>query len=495
MTRPVPLIVLAVLLVLAAACGAEASREPSPTPGSIPDQAVPGVDNASPVPSQTQLPSLVTTPTPTPQKVEPHIPIPTPSPSPQPGETPTPGPSAPGATTDAEDEVLQELRKELLRISTQVADMRGLALTEEPPIGFLTGQEMAERVQQDIIEEYTPEEAALDREFYLILDFVEEDIDLIQVISDLYAGAVIGFYDTDVKELFILSDKEELGPDEKVTFAHELTHVLQDQGFDLDAFLPEEEENGDLELAKLALVEGDATWAMLRYATSNLSQGELQSLGQSSDGQGGISSAPRILQEQLRFPYDTGLAFVAHIFRTGGWEAVDRAYRQPPKSTEQVMHPERYTSGDEPVEVALPALAGSLGEDWETLDTGVLGEFILKTYLSNYLSFGQATGAALGWGGDTYSLMKNGSTGESIMVSLSAWDTVGDAQEFFDAYVRYIDKKGEGSWGLKISADAERWWEAQGHSVYLSIREQRVLLIIGEESDSLDHILQSLPDF
>ncbi|MCH8087727.1 MAG: hypothetical protein IIC81_07730, partial [Chloroflexi bacterium] len=410
------------------------------------------------------------------------------------GATPSPGPAAPGASTDSEDEVIQELRKGLLQIAIQVADMRGLVMTGEPPIGFLTGPEMAERVQQDIIEEYTPEEAALDREFYLILDFVEEDIDLIQVISDLYAGAVIGFYDTDLKELFILSDKEELGPDEKTTFAHELTHVLQDQSFDLNAFLPEEEENGDLELAKLALVEGDATLAMLRYASS-LSQEERRALGQSSGGQGGILSAPRILQEQLRFPYDTGLAFVNQLFRTGGWEAVDRAYRQPPQSTEQVMHPERYTSGDEPVEVALPDLAGALGEDWEVLDTGVLGEFILQTYLNNYLSFGQAAEAALGWGGDTYSLMKNGSTGESIMVSLSAWDTLGDAQEFFGAYIRYIDRKGEGSWGLKVSADAERWWEAQGRSVYLSIRDQRVLLVIGEESDSLDLILQSLPDF
>ena len=206
-------------------------------------------------------------------------------------------------------------------------------------------------------------------------------------------------------------------------------------------------------------------------------------------------SAPRVLQEQLRFPYDTGLVFVNQIFRTGGWEAVDRVYRQPPQSKEQVMHPERYTSGDEPVEVALPDLAGTLGEDWEVLDTGVLGEFIIKTYLSNYLSFGQATEAALGWGGDTYSLMKNGDTGESIMVSLSAWDTLDDAQEFIGAYIRYIDRKGEGSWGLKVSADAERWWEAQGRSVYLSIRDQRVLLVIGEESDSLDLILQSLKDF
>ena len=266
--RPVPLIVLAVLLLLAAACGAEASRGPSPTSGPIPGQTAPGVDNASPAPSQSDLPSLVTTPTPAPQKVEPHIPIPTPSPGPQPGATPTPGPSAPGASTDSEDDVLQDLRNGLLQIAIQVAEMRGLVMTGEPPIGFLTAQEMAERVQQDIIEEYTPEEAALDRESYLILDFVEEDIDLVQVISDLYAGAVIGFYDTDVKELFILSDKEELGPDEKTTFAHELTHVLQDQSFDLNAFLPEEEENGDLELAKLALVEGDATLAMLRYASS-----------------------------------------------------------------------------------------------------------------------------------------------------------------------------------------------------------------------------------
>ncbi|MCH8088107.1 MAG: hypothetical protein IIC81_09700, partial [Chloroflexi bacterium] len=122
MTRPVPLIVLAVLLLLAAACGAEASREPLPSSGSIPDQAAPGVDNASPAPSQTELPSLVTTPTPAPQKVEPHIPIPTPTPGdqvappsgPQPGSTPTLGPLTPGAGTDSEDELIQELRNELL---------------------------------------------------------------------------------------------------------------------------------------------------------------------------------------------------------------------------------------------------------------------------------------------------------------------------------------------------------------------------------------------
>ena len=152
--------------------------------------------------------------------------------------------------------------------------MRGLPVRQDPPTFFISSDQMAENIRENIEEEYTQEEADIEAEIFMLLDFIEPGTDLREVIADLFAGSVVGYYNTDTREMFVLNDGEDPTHDTKYILAHELIHALQDQTFDLDVFLSEDEENDDLARAKTALVEGDAVVGSSEYARSFLTQPE-----------------------------------------------------------------------------------------------------------------------------------------------------------------------------------------------------------------------------
>jgi hypothetical protein len=226
-----------------------------------------------------------------------------------------------------------------------------------------------------------------------------------------------------------------IGPTEKVTFSHEYTHALQDQNFDLKGLALDQIGEGDRALARLSLVEGDATLLMSYWATANLTQAEtFQMLGESLDPKTTevLNAMPAVLREQLLFPYTTGLAFVQGL-QVGGWQGVNDAFARPPASTEQVMHPDKYAAGEAPVVVDLPDdLAKRLGTGWTAGLEDTLGEFSLKVWLENAGGGkGAATAAAAsaGWGGDRVVLL-DGPDGATAVAISTSWDTAADAAEF-----------------------------------------------------------------
>lgn len=391
---------------------------------------------------------------------------PTAAPSPSPTPTNSPAP-------EAAEEVVR-------RITEQVSGLRGLALMEETPTFFISSEQMAENIRRIIEEEYTQEEADIEAELFALLDFIEPDTDLKELFADLYAGSVVGYYDTDMGEMFVLSDGEEPDPAAKLTLAHEVVHALQDQAFDLDAFLPEDEENGDLARAKVALVEGDAELATAEYLTAHLTRAEIRQAYSSGGGGNDLSEVPRALFELLFFPYREGAVFVTAVHGDGGWASVDAAYSNPPLSTEHILHPHKYFAGEEPVTVELPDLTRALGDGWEVVDKGVMGEFVISLYLENRLPGSRAANAAESWGGDVYALVRNEELDMSGLASLSAWDSVDDAQEFFDAVASYYEASGSESGEVTISGEGMRMWDSERRSVYVGLEGDRVLLIISE---------------
>ena len=94
--------------------------------------------------------------------------------------------------------------------------------------------------------------------------------------------------------------------------------------------------------------------------------------------------------------------------------------------------------------VRLPALASALGGGWEVVEKGVLGEFVISLYLENRLPRFRAANAAEFWGGDAYALVRNEELDESALVSLSVWDSVEDAQDFFSAVISYYEAPSSG---------------------------------------------------
>jgi hypothetical protein len=208
---------------------------------------------------------------------------------------------------------------------------------------------------------------------------------------------------------------------------------LQDQYFDLTQLAPKHPTNDDRSLAIQALTEGDATLMQRLWAQEKMTQDEINQLGQGG-ADSKLFSAPLFLREQLLFPYSDGFNFIRQIYQTSGYAGVDEVFRNPPDSTEQILHPDKYRTHEKPIEVTLPDLSaqGNLGPGWRTINSNVFGELDLRLILTQLTSSVRGVRGASGWGGDRWALLEK--DGQQALVIKSVWDTESDARNFFDAF-------------------------------------------------------------
>jgi len=375
-------------------------------------------------------------------------------------------------------------------VFSKTAELRELSPESAMECQFITPEELRERYTRIFEEEYSQEEAQIDQEVYVLLDLMGEDQDLYTILLDVYSEQVIGFYDDESKELYVVSQKGELRPLEEVVLAHEYTHALQDQYFDLGSLPLEEEDNSDLSIAVLSLVQGIYMWTILNdNEREDLSQ-ELEEFTSEA-----FDAAPRFIQENLTFPYESGVSFVMALFEQGGWEAIDQAYSDLPQSTEQILHTEKYLDErDEPQAITMPDLQSALGTGWSQLDSDVLGELNIRIYLETFVDEAEATTATEGWDGDRYVYLKN-TADKKLLVLHSVWDSVDDAKEFFNAYITFVEEKSQGTWSLALDEEGKRWWQAEAVSLYLSQEGSEVLLIIAPDQVTTEEVLAEFPQF
>jgi hypothetical protein len=320
----------------------------------------------------------------------------------------------------------------LQRIEQQVQQLRGLSTKSQVPLRFLDQQGLSQYLVQNFDRDYLPNERESDQKLLSTLGVLNQGDNVVQILLDLLTEQVIGTYSADDKVMYVVGGASSFGPDEQVTFAHEFTHSLQDQYYDLNKLMPKHTDNDDRSEAIQALVEGDAVLVQRLWAQSALSPTELSQLGQgSSDSSSKLFQAPNFIREQLLFPYGDGFNFVRQIYQAGGTGAVDEVFRNPPDSTEQILHPDKYRAHEKPVAVSLPDLSGSLGQGWRQINQNTLGEMALRLMLEEYTDANRASRAAAGWGGDRWSLLEK--DGRQALVLSTTWDTPTDAREFFDA--------------------------------------------------------------
>jgi hypothetical protein len=333
------------------------------------------------------------------------------------------------------------LDAEVAQIIDQVESMRGMegakkiawrladadaALTERLA-GLTQDPEIVDRMEQD--------ERILVR-----LGLLPAGTDLLQLSIDTLRSQIVGYYDTKREDLTVIDADGVLDTASRISLAHEAEHALQDQRWDLDGLTePIDPVEGDRLLAVQALMEGDATllmtlWAM-RYAAEDI--GDIAGTELPDDEV--LQDLPQVLQRQLLSPYLDGMTFLTRFWGPGGWGAVDRVWDEPPVSTEQILHPERYPD-ELPVPVALPDLAQRLGEGWTQTGETVMGELNTAVWVADGapwdpLAFslgGQVmpdASAADGWGGDRLVTL-DGPDGAWALAWQTAWDTPADRSEF-----------------------------------------------------------------
>lgn len=352
--------------------------------------------------------------------------------------------------------------------------------------------ELRQFFQDSFDREYSPEERASDQKLLVALGLIRPDQDITALLHKLLSEQVIGLYDDDTGRMYLIGEARQATPAIRVTFAHEFTHALQDEHFNLKALNPPDSDNDDRSAAIQALVEGDATLTMTLYAIAELTAEERRRYVQSESagGSNGFRDAPLVLRDELLFPYLEGLRFVQLIHRQGGFAAVDAAFRDPPASTEQIMHPEKYFAREAPIAVTLPDLAASLGDGWRQTAANTLGELDVRILVEQYVDRPTAEKAAAGWGGDRYALLEDAG-GRSAVVVKTVWDNRPDAGEFFQAYSTALRNR-FGPQGRLTSQEAARQvLIAPSYATLVELRGPEVLVVIAPDQHTLDTLARA----
>jgi hypothetical protein len=331
----------------------------------------------------------------------------------------------------------------LSQIETDVASLRGLQPRASVPLRLLDQQALQRYFVDKFNQDYLPNERESDQKLLATLGVINSRETVVQILLDVLQEQIIGIYDQDEKVMYLVADNGQFGPDEKGTFVHEYDHALQDQYFDLTRLAPKHPDNDDRSLAIQALTEGDATLMQRLWVQRNLTSDEINQLGQGS-ATSKLLSAPLFLREQLLFPYTDGFSFIRQIYQAYGYAGIDDVFRNPPQSTAQILHIDRYRNHIAPVEVSLPDLdAGSLGPGWRKINSNVLGELDLRLILTQLTDSTRGVRGASGWAGDRWQLLEK--DGRQALVIKSVWDSDNEARTFFETFALAMKNRFSGA--------------------------------------------------
>jgi hypothetical protein len=344
------------------------------------------------------------------------------APSASPSASPTASPAAtPTASQDAA--AIYEA------INSEVQAIRGL--DERKPIApkIVSSTELAAVLRASMERDYPPEKLAADEGLYKGLGLLPADAKLADVFLELLETGVAGLYDPSNESLYVLSKEGQVGPVERFFYSHEYDHALQDQHFDLEKFQEVAEGNADRLMARQALVEGDAYLTMTLWLQAHMKAaevGEVLAAANDPEVQAALQRIPPIVQAQILFAATQGAFFAIAEHGKGGYAAIDGDFTDPPESTEQIMHPDKWTTREAPIAVDLPDdLAAKMGKGWTVGREDTWGEHQIGIWLGGTAQ----AAAAEGWGGDRITLLQ-GPAGAWAIAWRTAWDSQADAAEF-----------------------------------------------------------------
>jgi hypothetical protein len=301
------------------------------------------------------------------------------------------------------------------------------------------------------------------------LGFLKVAIDLPKTIEDAMLSQAGAYYDPDTKKFYLVIVPEEASMLD-VMSAHELTHAIDDEYFDLATYTDDKVHplTNDQQQARRMVGEGDATLVMLAYQAKVGAQQDIfapenrrmeqamvgmfstldsEALSKSATDSPGLmsqmgpsvkasidamSSIPPFILDPLFGAYTKGAYALAKVRDAGGWDAVGKLYTDPPESTEQLLHPmeKLVTKRDYPVALTFGPLP-KLFAGKTPIDTDVVGELTMATY---FRTWGDKNGPkeVVGWGGDRYAAFDV--DGKVVAAWMTTWDTPDDATRFAQAF-------------------------------------------------------------
>jgi len=335
-------------------------------------------------------------------------------------------------------------------ISRRVADLRGLEFERPPRVRTVSAAEWRRRTRRAARREGSEPErrqtAALE-DFLRLSGLAEPGFEAEQATRGI--GELVGGLYRPRSNRLIRVEQPLAGPrlDERV-IAHEIEHALQDQNYPR-VLRGLGEGSGERELGVSALVEGDASIVERRYGRRYLGI-ETLDLDKSLLSPANLAlGLPPALVASVRFPYTAGADFVAALRRRGGWELVDRAFRDPPTTSEQILHPGKWVAGDEALDVSTGA-ESVLGDGWRRLGGVESGELDAVLILASGAPPDLAQRAGKGWEGGRFEAFRRaGAEGRCqapcrdrrAAVVAFRWERASDANEFAVAAAQYLSTR------------------------------------------------------
>ena len=392
------------------------------------------------------------------------------------------------------------------KIVSGISEIRGLEFRSRVPMNVTDADGVRAHLRAELDREYSPDEIASLERVYVTLGLLPGETDLAGALVTLYGAQVAGFYDPRVRTLFLVDPppsveggwliallqlvlrRDLVG---EMLLAHELTHALQDQNFDVLGRVSGGG-NDDRALAAAAVVEGDATLAGFAYLFGGLPESSLLALVEQLRAIPGAVEAtlpeiPAVLRESLVFRYTEGVRFVAWAYLAAGWDGVNAVLAWPPRSSEQVLWPEKYfVEPDDPSEISLGGLDRYRDDPaWELIEENTLGELMIRVLLTEHLDAGRAEWAARGWDGDRFAAWA--SDGETHVIWMTVWDSVRDAKDFFAAEADVLGAGPPAPVGDAATPPGAPAVVASGNVPHPSCLEQRghrVLVLLGVARDA-----------
>jgi hypothetical protein len=347
---------------------------------------------------------------------------------------PTPG--APRITTAQAEALVRE-------VSAAVEHLRRLSFKTPVTVEVIDGTTARKDFESDIDDD-ARKSAGHTRDAWVHLGLVPEKTDLVASHVDLTEKDVLGYYKAGSKTFRILSHVPEL--ELRSVMAHELTHALEDQHYDLEAF-QKRATNEDHAVAIRAVIEGSAmvTTLAMTNRRGGIAKAKEEAATTSQARAKSVQGAPTFVQMRLLLPYTLGFSFLLRgkpwewLFDGVRIEDIEQAYAQPPHSTREILHPEQYwgTRRESPRPLPLPDVSKILGPGWSRVLTGSVGELGLTLLTGSQLkaeSFEALlptrwiTPGATGNAGDIYHHYVNGD--RKVTVLLTQWESLRDSDEF-----------------------------------------------------------------
>ena len=334
---------------------------------------------------------------------------------------------------------------DLSRIEHDLSAITGLEFRHPVPAATMSRAELKRYINEQVKENTKPKEIHATEATLKLLGLVPQKFDLRKTTIDLLSEQAEAFYDYRRRKLFLIGTQA--GAELEMALAHELGHALADQHFNLKRYMNTRNSSDDEAMARMAVMEGQASWLMAAYASRKIT-GKIADLTRFFDPSSAVNdqtaasypvfaAAPLYVRESLIFPYAEGMRFEAALYKKDGQRSFSEVFQKAPESTQQVIHPERYEKGDKPDLPDAPRLPAG----YKDILDGTLGEFDFRVLLTVYGTRQEADKISGHLAGATYRTGENRHTKADMIAFAAEWDSPESARRFLSLYAEALEKK------------------------------------------------------